>query len=54
MLVICVVLTSVNTFAMAWFLLAYMPARAHADRRMAEILQFNQQEWERQRTRRVK
>lgn len=37
----------------AYFIARYMPARADADRRMAEILQFNMEEWERRNTRRV-
>lgn len=37
----------------AYFIVGYMPARAEADRRMADILIFNQREWERRNIRKV-
>lgn len=51
LLAITAALTLANTIALAWFLFAYMPARAEADVRMANLLHIVHKEWKKQNTR---
>lgn len=51
LLILCMVLTFCNSVAMAWFLMAYMPARAEADRQMADLLHMTHEDWQRRNTR---
>lgn len=47
LLMLCLLLTFLNTAVSAFVIFIYLPSREYADRRMAEILRFNQEQWER-------